>query len=435
MLRIDYLLNNAIFGLKRNRLFTALTVFTIAVGISGCVISLQVQTMLSGNPMPHKSERLFIPMIDPRDMYGFQAGQDPEEQLTYIDAMNLLEAKQADRQTVMSAGKNLFLKGADTSISMTGMARYVSVDFFPMFEPAFKYGQQWTETEDKNAARVVVLSEALNQRFFAGNNSIGEQIQIAGDTFEVIGVLDNWQPVPRFYDLNFTADGDDLAYIPFATAMDMAFYAGTNINCWGTGELNFDVPQTLPCSWIHFWVELSSPEQISAYEQFMVRYSERQKQLGRFEREPNVRLLDITQWLDHKQVVPALVKQQLMISLAILFVCLVNAAILLFAVYIRRSGEIALRRACGASKKVIFAEFLSESGVVGFLGGVLGCVFILISLPYVQLIPLDYMDSVGLDLMILPGVLVFASLTGLAAGLLPAWLTCGVNPATALRQR
>ena len=36
---------------------------------------------------------------------------------------------------------------------------------------------------------------------FGGANSVGREIKASGATFRVIGVLDEWRPAPKFYDM------------------------------------------------------------------------------------------------------------------------------------------------------------------------------------------------------------------------------------------
>ena len=81
----------------------------------------------------------------------------------------------------------------------------------------------------------------------------------------------------------------------------------------------------------------------------MDNYSQHQKDAGRYQRTPNTRLRDIMEWLDYNKVVPGDVHLQLWLALAFLLVCLVNTVGLLLAKFLRRSSEIGVRRALGAS--------------------------------------------------------------------------------------
>src|SRR3546814_5873554 len=53
-------------------------------------------------------------------------------------------------------------------------------------------------------------------------------------------------------------------------------------------------------------------------------------------------------------------------------VCLLNTVGLLLAKFLRRSGEVGVRRALGASRREIFMQCLVEAGVVGMAGGIVG---------------------------------------------------------------
>ena len=92
---------------------------------------------------------------------------------------------------------------------------------------------------------------------------------------------------------------------------------------------------------------------------------------GRFTRPPNVRLRNVMEWLDFQQVVPSDVRLQAWLAFGFLAVCLLNTVGLLLAKFLRRSQEIGVRRALGASRRAIFAQFLVEAGSVGLVGGVL----------------------------------------------------------------
>ena len=78
------------------------------------------------------------------------------------------------------------------------------------------------------------------------------------------------------------------------------------------------------------------------------------------------------QWLDFNHVVPSDVRLQTWLAFAFLAICLFNTVGLLLAKFLRRSGEIGVRRALGATRGAVFAQCLVEAGLIGLLGGIGG---------------------------------------------------------------
>ena len=87
-----YYLNLALRSFKRNKALTVLMVLAIALGIGASMTTLTVFYVLSGDPIPQKSDKLFYPRIDPRSANGFTPGDEPEDQFTRYDAERLLLA-------------------------------------------------------------------------------------------------------------------------------------------------------------------------------------------------------------------------------------------------------------------------------------------------------------------------------------------------------
>ncbi|MFI4959025.1 MAG: ABC transporter permease, partial [Lysobacterales bacterium] len=162
-------------------------------------------------------------------------------------------------------------------------------------------------------------------------------------------------------------------------------------------------------------------------------YSEEQKALGRFVRGPNVRLDDLMQWLDYNGVVPNDVRLQAWLAFGFLLVCLLNTVGLMLAKFLRRSGELSVRRALGASRRALFAQLLTESGVVGLAGGLGGLLLALLGLWMVQHRSTDYASLAHLDPAMLLVTFVLAIGASLVAGMLPAWRACNVTPALQLK--
>ena len=125
-----------------------------------------------------------------------------------------------------------------------------------------------------------------------------------------------------------------------------------------------------------FMVEIDKPEAVQAYRQYLDAYASEQQQLGRFQWKPNNRLRDVPEFLDYQHVVPSNTRLSLLVALGLLVVCLVNTVALLLAKFLGRSGEIAVRRALGASRSALYAQFPLEAAVIDAPeGGLLGLLF------------------------------------------------------------
>jgi putative ABC transport system permease protein len=431
-----YYFDLALRSFRSSRALSLLMVLALALGIGACMTTLTVYHVLSGDPIPTKSARLFDVELDAASMIGYQAGQEPTFQLTRFDAEALLRAAHAKRQAMMT-GANVPVQAESASQKpFHSPARYTSADFFAMFEAPFLYGGGWDRQADDNQARVVVISKSLNDKVFGGENSVGRELSIRRTAMRVIGVLNDWRPVPHYYDLtmgNYLPSED--VYLPFSTALGLKFGSSGNMDCWG--NTNGLGPRDLntPCSWVQYWVELESPDQAAAFREYLVQYSEEQRRAGRFERPANVRLRNVMDWLVYRQVLPGDVRLQVWLAFGFLLVCLTNTVGLLLAKCLRRSGEIGVRRALGATRGAIFAQFLVEAGTLGLAGGLLGLVLAALGLWLVRQSPAEYAALARMDWPMLALTLVLSLLASVLAGLLPAWHAAGVTPAQQLKSQ
>jgi putative ABC transport system permease protein len=433
-----YYIDLALRSLRRNKALTALMVLAIALGIGASMTTLTVFHILSGDPIPQKSDKLFYPRVDPRSARGFTPGEEPEEQMTRFDAEALLRDKRGDRQAVMTAG-GLAVESADGKLQPFSVeSRYTSADFFPMFEVPFRYGAPWSATEDDARARVAVISGALNDKLFGGGNSVGKTLLANETRFRIVGVLDDWRPTPKFYDLtNDRFSEVEQVFIPFSTSRALDFGSQGNMNCWGDTGSDPEGPRGInaPCSWLQYWVELDSPAKVADYRRYLENYSNQQRAAGRFERPSNVRLHSVMEWLEVKNAVPGDVRLQMWLAFGFLAVCLLNTVGLLLAKFMRRSSEIGVRRALGASRRAIFAQYLVEAGAIGMVGGIAGLGLALLGLWAVRQQPADYAELARLDPAMLLTTFVIALASSVLAGLLPAWRAMQVAPAIQLKSQ
>ncbi|MDQ1094736.1 putative ABC transport system permease protein [Xanthomonas sacchari] len=427
-----YYLRLALHSFRRNTVLTALMVLAIALGIGASMTTLTVFHVLSGDPIPQKSDRLFYVQVDAQPKAGFQPGEEPDSQNTRFDAEALLREKRAKRQALMSGGSVAIEPNKSGLKPFKSEVRFTSADFFPMFDTPFLYGHGWTGTEDERHDRVVVISKKLNEKLFDGADSVGRELRMDQNTFRIVGVLDTWEPKPRFYDVTNTYGSDEQAYLPFSVAMDLKMDRNGSMNCFGdsNGE---QTALNAPCAWVQYWVELESPAQAADYKAYLENYSAQQRASGRFQRPNNVRLRNVMQWLDYKEVVPGDVRLQLWLAMGFLLVCLLNTVGLLLAKFLRRSGEIGVRRALGASRAAIFAQCLVEAGAIGLAGGVAGLGLAMLGLWAVRQQPASYAKLAHLDPSMLALTFAMAVGASLLAGLLPSWRAIQVAPALQLK--
>ena len=435
-----YYFDLALRSFRRNKVLTALMVLAIALGIGASMTTLTIFHVLSGDPIPQKSDKLFHVQLDAASMDGYTAGEEPDDQVTRYDAEELLRQKKGDRQAMMTGGSVGIEPRKAGMDPFYADARYTSADFFPMFDTPFVYGSGWTAAQDAARDRVVVLSKALNDKLFGGVDSIGQVVRLNQNDFRVAGVLGDWRPAPKFYDLNSSRYGEvEQAFVPFSTSRDLKMDRNGSMNCWSDGS-NSDDPEgntgvNAPCTWIQYWVELGDAGKAAAYRQYLGNYSDQQRAAGRYQRPTNVRLRSVMEWLEYQRVVPGDVRMQVWLAFGFLLVCLLNTVGLLLAKFLRRSSEIGVRRALGASRRAIFAQCLVEAGTVGLAGGILGLGLAQLGLWAVRQQPTGFSDLVHLDLPMLAATFAIAIVASVLAGLVPAWQACQVAPAIQLKSQ
>jgi putative ABC transport system permease protein len=427
-----YYIDLAVRSLKKNVGLTVLMIVAIAFGVGASMTTLTVLHVLSADPIPQKSHDLYFVRLDARKANGYHPGDDPEYQMTRFDAEALLRAKKGDHQALMTGGSAAVDPQRPGIEPFFSDGRWASSEFFSMFDVPFLAGQGWTADDDTRAARVCVITSTLADKVFGSTQVVGKTLRVADTDFQVIGVIAPWRPTPHFYDLNTDRFGKgEQIFLPFSTSVELKLGHDGNMNCWDENEDSHALNAS--CEWIQYWVQLDSAAKVSAYKDYLVHYSEDQKTAGRYQRPPNVGLPDVMEWLAINKVVPPDARLQTWIALGFLLVCLVNTVGLLLTKFMRRSSEIGVRRALGASKRSIFAQLLIESGIVGLVGGVLGLGLAWLGLWGVQHQPTNYADLAHLDMPMLGATFALAVISSLLAGLLPAWRGCQITPAIQLK--
>ena len=441
----SYYLKLGVRSLRRNPALTALMVLTLAIGVAASVSTLTILHVMSSNPIPQKSERLFVPLIDNGPIEGYNPA-DPatlnagNALLSYTDAANLLKNGYGERRTALY-GVNLSIEPARkdmAAISVQGMA--ASREVFASFEVPFRYGQAWSEQDDKSGADVVVLNTTMAEKLFGAGNPVGQRIRMGEHDYQVVGVMDNYQPRPKFYRLiggpgAFGLEEDVI--VPLSTAIRHEIGPNDSINCSGSGKRDAGWQGLIKseCTWIQFFFETKTGAERSELQNWLNHYTDEQRRLGRLKRHAPNALYDVMEWLEYRKVVGNDNRLAAWLAFGFLALCLVNTVGLLLAKFSVRAAEVGIRRALGASRREIFQQFLTETAVVGLAGGMLGLLLAFGALAIIGMQSKQMREVAHLDLPMLALTFALALAAAMLAGLIPTWRACKITPAIQLKSQ
>lgn len=273
----------------------------------------------------------------------------------------------------------------------------VGADMQNVFSMRVKSGQFLPPDDAANARAFIVLGSTLKHELFGNENPLGQRVQIGGERYRVIGVMES---KGQFLGI----DLDDTAYIP--TARALALY-----NRDGLMEINITYDEGVPASRV-------------AAEIRKIMISRHGREDFTLTTQEDM-LASLSNILD---ILTAAVGALGGISLLVGGVGIVTIMTIAVA---ERTNEIGLLVALGARRRTILALFLGEAIALAAIGGLFG---LAIGAGIAQLIGL-FVPALPVTT---PWHFVFvaetvAVLIGLLAGVLPARRAARLDPVAALR--
>lgn len=381
-------LRRAARSVVRSPLFASTAVLTLALGIGASTATFSVAGTVLFKPLPYR---------DPNRLVAVW----PEKNFNTAMVRDALAHVPALQSASGLSGWGLTLVGEGEPLQVNAMR--VSTDHFRVLGVVPELGRPFVSEEGLPGRNdVVVLSHSFWIRVFGGDPSvIGRRIRLSGDDADqhtIIGVLpagyrpvsgrpELWVPLPL--DPTATISSDDSWYVNEHIARLAPGFtleqASEQVRRWAAG------------------LRASMPRQVS---------------------EDDVRTARVQPLSEYvaRDMQPALWAALAAVSLVLLIAC-VNVANLLLARGEARARDLAVRRALGASRRSLAGMLLSESTLLGFLGGTLGIVASFGLLRLVgALAPTDFprIREVGLDGPVLLYAVVVTLLATLAAGVVPA---------------
>ncbi len=386
----------------KNPAFTIVAVIALALGIGANTAIFSVVNSVLLRPLPYKDPERLVMVWEDATKFGYP--RDTPAAANYIDWR--------DQNTVFEGMAAI----ADESFNLTGVGdperlegRTVTANFFPLLGVDPHIGRTFTNDEDKRGSdQVVVLSYALWQRRFGGDNSIiGKTINLNGLTHTVVGVMPARFQFPT---------SDDAFWVP------IAFTSEQMVN---RGRHYLQVVARLKPGTS---LEQAQSEMHTIASRLAQQYPDSNTDLG-------AAVVSLHEHLVG-DIRPALLILLGAVGLVLLIAC-ANVANLLLARAAVRQKEIAVRVALGARRWRLIRQFLTESVLLATIGGVIGLAIAFGGLLLLRsFIPENIAQAreISIDLKVLGFTFLVALITGVIFGLAPAIQAARFNQTETLKE-
>lgn len=235
-----------------------------------------------------------------------------------------------------------------TNKNWTTTVNGINSDFQYINNWTMKSGRFITDAQVERRERVAVIGSTVAKNLFGVENPVGKDIRIKNDPFKVVGVLDTKGSG------SFGNDQDDIVFIPYTTAMERVrgvdYLSMIYIKAKDGADLNrvqSDIENIMRVR--H---KIKNPE----LDDFNVR------NMATIMETVNETTGTMTLFLGAVAAISLLVG-----GIGIMNIMLVSVT--------ERTREIGVRKALGATYRVIVMQFLIEAVVISLIGGAIGVVF------------------------------------------------------------
>jgi len=267
----------------------------------------------------------------------------------------------------------------------------------------FKSGRFYSDVESKGSRYVAVLGSEVEKNLFPKGNSLGNTIKIGGLDFKIVGVLNEQG---SFILGNFNPDKQ--VFVPIGVLFK--HFVNSNFRS--------------------VTIDVKAPGNDKVGEV-------RDEAIGIMRKVRGLRLGEDNNFSVNQQeglmenynsTVGVISAGGFFITGLSLFVGAIGIMNIMFVSVKERTREIGVRKAIGAKRRTIMAQFLMESSAICLLGGFIGLInAVLLSMLVNQFLP----TSVQYEAVLI--AIVISLIVGVVAGFAPAWQASKLDPVEALR--
>ncbi|HSF55937.1 MAG TPA: ABC transporter permease [Algoriphagus sp.] len=407
-------LKTAFRNLRKNKLFSALNIFGLAIGMAVCIMILlfvnyerDFDAIHTKNIYRLNEVQKWEGMVAPQNVALSMFPMGPTLVEEFPEILNFTRVRQS--------GETKFRMGESTfTLAETFWA---DSSFFQIFDFKLKEGDPVTALTKPGS---LVLTSSSAAQFFGEESALGKVLEVAeGDSafFTVTGVLAD---IPENSHLKF----DGLAsFSTFVGPQNMENWGGNWLTTYLELAQGTDIP-TLEAKFPAYLLSHMPEDRAKGYELFL--QSLDQVHAGS---------TDITHdYINYQKFDGAYTRIFFYIALIVLFIAGINFVNLSSAKSISRAMEIGVRKASGASKSQLYFQFISESILISTLAMILAVLMVFLALPY-----LNEFSQRKLEFPLFSDPIVLASLAlgaiavGILSGIYPAVFLSSFQPVKVLK--
>ena len=396
-----------------HRLRSALTVLGIMIGITAVILTVGLgegaQQQVSSQISALGSNLLTVTPGSTTSSSGIRGGFGSASTLTVGDAAALTSKVVApDIGAVAPATTSNESLVAGTS-NWTTTVVGTDPSWLTVRGRTLTEGRFIVNNDVATKANVVVLGATTAQELFGFRDPVGQSVNISGQPMSVIGVLNT---VGSSSTSSTASNPDDQAILPLTTASSLLF-SGASRNSVSQILIQATSANTLSAAYQEADAELLSLHGITT------------ATAADFTITSEAQILSTATSVD--KTLTVLLGGVAGISLLVGGIGVMN--IMLVSVT-ERIREIGLRKALGATPRVIRRQFLVEASVLGTVGGILGALLGLIG---AVVLPHFISDPITISPVAAIGAIAIAIGIGIAFGVYPAGRAARLAPIDALR--
>ena len=392
----------ALKSLKTSKMRAFLTMLGIIIGVGAVIVILSLGNGMT-NMMNSQFEKMGSNLIQVMT-YGRGTGGTRD-----VDVEDLYELVDKYPQ---------YLTGVTPYVSASAKVRYQTDDYdrtsvYGVSEAFFKEDTKGTMQGETLAEgrflsyidvdrhqNVCVIGDYLAQTAFRGD-ALGKTISLSGVPYTVIGVLSKSGDSSE-------GSADDVIYIPYENAQRM----GTGTMMMGTDEM--------------FLLTATSRDTASAAKGIV------EKRLYKtYQSSDYYMVMTSAEMMD---AMNTMMNTMMIVLVSIAAISLLVGGIgvmnIMLVSVTERTREIGLKKAIGAKKHSILAQFLTEASVLTSIGGIIG---VGIGIALAQLISRIASVPVAISSLSIVVSVVFSMVVGIVFGLIPSIKAANLNPIDALR--